>query len=321
MTVRRSHLDATALCGILLCCVLWGINQSAAKAIVGEVPPLTQAALRSVGATVLLLLWSRWRGIALFERDGTLPGGLLAGALFALEFALIFWGLQHTHASRMIVFIYLSPFVVALGMPLITRNERLRPAQVLGLVAAFSGVAYAFAEGFAQPAAGPLQWLGDAMGLLAAVLWGATTLAIRATRLSSAPAEKTLLYQLAVSAVLLAAAAPLVGESWPATWSSLALGSMFFQVVIITFASYLLWFWLIRHYPATLLASFTLLTPLAGLAAGMLLLGEPATPRLLVALAAVAMGIWLVNRPAASSTSSTDPSATLQPTNRQERTP
>ncbi len=171
--------------------------------------------------------------------------------------------------------------------------------QWVWLFVASSGVALAVAEGFRAPAAGPMQWLGDAMGLLAAVLWGATTLAIRATRLASAPAEKTLFYQLAVSAVLLGLAAPLMGEAWPQRWSSLALGSMFFQIVIITFASYLLWFWLIRHYPATRLASFTLLTPVAGLAAGMLLLGESATPALLLALLAVAAGIALVNRPAA----------------------
>ena len=297
MTERRTQLDAQALLCILLCCVLWGINQSAAKAALPEVPPLLQAALRSLGAALLVLAWSRWRGIALFERDGTLAGGLLAGTLFAGEFAMIFWGLQYTHASRMIVYIYLSPFVVALGMPLIARSERLRPAQWVGLVAAFAGVALAFSEGFGAPSAGPLQWLGDAMGLLAALLWGATTLAIRATRLAQAPAEKTLFYQLAVSAPLLGLGAWALGEAWPTRWSSLALGSMFFQIVVITFASYLLWFWLIRHYPATRLASFTLLTPLSGLLAGMALLGEPATPRLLAALVAVGLGIWLVNRP------------------------
>lgn len=298
MTERRAQLDAQALLCVLLCCVLWGINQSAAKAALPEVPPLLQASLRSLGAALLVLAWSRWRGIALFERDGTLAGGLLAGALFAGEFAMIFWGLQYTHASRMIVFIYLSPFVVALGMPLIARSERLRSAQWAGLLAAFAGLALAFSEGFGAPSAGPLQWLGDAMGMLAALLWGATTLAIRATKLAQAPAEKTLFCQLAVSAPLLGLGAWAFGEAWPAQWSTLSLSSLFFQIVVITFASYLLWFWLIRHYPATRLASFTLLTPLSGLLAGMALLGEPATPRLLAALVAVGVGIWLVNRPA-----------------------
>jgi drug/metabolite transporter (DMT)-like permease len=297
MTARHTHLDALALGLLLTCCTLWGLNQVAAKVALAEVPPLTQAALRSLGAALLVLLWARERGIALFERDLTLRGGLLAGALFAAEFACIFVGLQYTSASRMVVFIYLSPFVVALGMPLVARGERLAAVQWLGLTAAFAGVAWAFAEGFAERAhAPPRQWLGDALGIGAALLWGATTLVIRATRLSSAAAEKTLLYQLAVSGVLLALAAPLAGEGWPQRWSALTLGSLAFQTVIVTFASYLTWFWLVRHYPATRLTAFTLLTPVAGLAAGVLLLGEPLTLRLVVALTAVVLGLALVNR-------------------------
>lgn len=293
---RKAQLDGTAVGLLLLCCTLWGLNQVAAKVALAEIPPLTQAALRSLGAAALVLLWSRWRGIALFTRDGTLRGGLLAGALFAAEFALIFVGLQYTGAGRMVVFIYLSPFVVALGMPFIARSERLTPLQLGGLFAAFAGVAWAFAEGFSQPALGPRQWLGDAMGVAAAVFWGATTLVIRASKLASAPAEKTLLYQLVVSGVLLAAAAPLLGERWPAVVGPLALGSLAFQTVVVTFASYLLWFWLVRHYPATRLAAFTLLTPVSGLLFGALLLAEPVTLRLVVALIAVAAGISLVNR-------------------------
>lgn len=294
---RRSRLDGLAVGLLVVCCSLWGLNQVAAKVALADFPPLTQAALRSLGAAVLVLAWSRWRGIALFAQDGTWRAGGLAGLLFAAEFACIFIGLQFTTASRMVVFIYLSPFVVALGMPLIARGERLAVSQWVGLAAAFAGVTWAFAEGFAPTAhAGPRQWLGDALGVAAAVLWGATTLVIRGTALSSAAAEKTLLYQLAVSGLLLALAAPLAGEHWPQAPAALSVASLLFQTVIVTFASYLTWFWLVRHYPATRIAAFTLLTPVAGLAAGVLLLAEPLTLRLGVALAAVVLGLALVNR-------------------------
>jgi EamA-like transporter family. len=76
----------------------------------------------------------------------------------------------------------------------------------------------------------------------------------------------------------------------------LSLSSLGFQTVIVSFASYLLWFWLVRHYPATQLATFTLLTPVAGLAAGVGLLGEPMTWRLGIAVVAVAIGLTLVSR-------------------------
>ena len=293
---RKSHLDALAVTTLVVCCFLWGLNQVAAKAALPEIGALWQAALRSTGAAALLWLWARARGISLFDRDGTLPGGLLAGALFAAEFFCIFVGLQFTTASRMVVFIYTSPFVVALGMPLISRAERLHAVQAIGLVLAFAGVASAFSEGFSQPAAGPQQWIGDALGILAGILWGATTLAIRATKLTHASAEKTLFYQLAVSAALLLAGAVATEPAPLHALSPLAWGSLAFQVVVVSFASYLVWFWLIRHYPATQIASFTMLTPIFGLILGALLLAEPITARLLVALATVAAGIVLVNR-------------------------
>jgi drug/metabolite transporter (DMT)-like permease len=293
---RKDRLDAVAVGVLVLCTALWGLNQVAAKVALAEIPPLMQAAARSLGAALLLAAWARWRGIALWRTDGTLPGGLLAGGLFAAEFGCIFVGLQYTSASRMAVFIYLSPFVVALGMPLIARSERLRPLQLAGLAGAFAGVVWAFAESFVRPSAGPLQWLGDALGITAGVLWGLTTLSLRATRLATAAPEKTLLWQLGVSGVALAAAAAARGEPWPAVLTAVSLLSLAFQTVVVTFASYLAWFWLVRHYPATRLSAFTLLTPIFGLLAGAWLLGEPVTARHLTALAAVAGGIYLVNR-------------------------
>lgn len=292
---RKPHLDTRAVVLLLACCAVWGLGQVATKLALAEIPPLMQSAVRSAGAAVLLLAWSAWRGVPVFARDGTLAGGLLAGLLFAAEFACIFVGLQYTTASRMSVFIYLAPFVVALGMPLIARSERLSALQSLGLAAAFGGVVWAFFEGFVAPRAGPLQWLGDLLGIAAALLWGATTLVLRATKLAQVAPEKALLWQLAVSALALGAASLAAGEPWPQQLTGASLWPLAFQTVVITFASYLVWFWLVRHYPATRISAFTLLTPVFGLLAGVLLLGEPLTLRLVIALAAVCGGLLLVN--------------------------
>lgn len=293
---RKDHVDGLAVALLLGCCAIWGLGQVAAKVTLSEIPPLMQAAARSLGAALLLVLWSRSRGLALFRADGTGRAGLLAGSLFALEFACIFVGLQYTSASRMSVFIYFAPFVVALGMPLIARSERLNRIQAAGLLLAFGGVVWAYFEGFVSPSAGPQQWLGDALGLAGALLWGLTTLTLRGTRLGSALPEKALLYQLAVSAAALGLASLVAGEPWPARLTGASLWPLAFQTVVITFASYLVWFWLVRHYPATRISAFTLLTPVFGLLAGVGLLGEPLTLRLGVALVAVCAGIWLVNR-------------------------
>ena len=130
---RKSRLDGLAVSLILICCVIWGLNQVIVKMTLPVVPPLMQGALRSALAAVLVGLWARHRGIGLLQPDGVNRAGVIAGALFALEFCCVYWGLQYTSASRAIVFLYLAPFIVALGMPFISASERLRPTQIAGL--------------------------------------------------------------------------------------------------------------------------------------------------------------------------------------------
>jgi drug/metabolite transporter (DMT)-like permease len=295
MTERKTHLDSLAVSLLLACCLFWGFQQILIKTTVGEVPPLWQAALRFVGATAILWIWCAVRGVRLFERDGTLGAGLLAGALFAGEFSCIYLGLRDTTASRLTVFLYTSPFVVALLLPRLVPSEKLRPIQWVGLMIAFAAVAVAFSEGFTGDTTAR-QLRGDAFALAAGVLWGLTTLVIRASAMATASAEKTLFYQVAVTAVIAPMLSLALGETWSLQYSAHAWGSLAAQTIVGAFASYLAWMWLLRHYPATQMSSFTFLTPVFALAFGVALLHEPLTTELVLALCGVAVGIVLVNR-------------------------
>jgi drug/metabolite transporter (DMT)-like permease len=295
MRERKQHLDTLAISLLLACCLFWGFQQILIKTTVAEVPPLWQAAIRFIGATALLFAWCAWRGVKLFERDGTLRAGLLAGALFAGEFTCIYLGLRDTAASRLTVFLYTSPFVVAVLLPRLVPSEKLRPVQWVGLGIAFAAVAFAFSEGFTGGSTAR-QLRGDALALLAGALWGLTTLVIRGSKLAGASAEKTLFYQVAVTAAVAPFLSLGLGETWSLQYSTYAWVSLGLQTVIGAFASYLAWMWMLRHYPATQLSSFTFLAPLFALVLGVVLLGEKLTVQLVVALAAVAVGIVLVNR-------------------------
>ena len=294
MIDRKDHLDARAISLLLACCAFWGLQQILIKTTVGEVPPLWQASIRMAGAVLLLWLWCRRRGVPLFERDGTLAGGLLAGALFSAEFTCIYLGLQFTSASRLTVFLYTAPFVVALLLPRLVPAERMRGVQWLGLAIAFAGVVVAFGESFGH--SNSTQLRGDALALGGGILWGLTTLTIRSTRLATASAEKTLFYQIGVTALLSPLLSLALGEHWGLAYSGYAWFSIGLQTVIGAFASYLAWMWILRHYPATKVSSFTFLTPVFALVLGVVLLKEPLTLQLALALAGVAVGIVLVNR-------------------------
>lgn len=292
---QRDRLDPVAMATITVLCALWAFQQVTIKVANTGISPAFQCGLRSLGAIVLLLGWSRLRGITLFQRDGTLVAGLIAGAMFATEFALIYWSLVFTEVARSTVFLYTAPFFVALGAHRFVPGERIRRMQLVGLICAFAGVVLAVSDGLSLPTAHAL--IGDAMMLAAAILWAATTVVIKATKLARIAPEKTLAYQLAVSGIALTLLAPLFGELGFFSPTPIVLGSLAFQIVIVAFASYLGWFMLVRIYPATRLSAFTFLTPVFSVSFGALLLGERVSALLIAALALVAFGIWLVNRP------------------------
>ncbi len=294
---RKDHLDGVAAAILLACCMFWGFQQVLVKATLPELPPVYQAALRFAGATLLLLLWCRWRGVALFVRDGTLGAGLLAGALFAAEFAALYIGLQYTTASRLTVFLYTSPFWVALVLPLLVHAEKLCRVQWVGLVLAFVALVFAVRESFVAPTT-ERQLLGDALALAGGLAWGLTTVTIRASALARTSPEKLLFYQVAVAAALLPLLSLGLGETWTLQFSAFGATSLLLQTVVGAFASYLVWMWMLGRYPATKISAFAFLTPMFALVFGALWLREPLTPSLLAALALVAVGIVLVNRKA-----------------------
>jgi drug/metabolite transporter (DMT)-like permease len=294
IVTSRRPLDAVAIALLVLLCVSWGFQQVMVKLAFATFPPILQMTLRSAGACAIVVAWclATGRG-ALLQRDGTLGWGIVAGLLFGVEFILIFAGLQWTDASRSAVFIYTAPFFVALGATWLLPDERMGPAQWLGLFASFVGVAIAL--GVPHVAASTRAWLGDLMVLAGGALWGATTLVIKASPLRRAPPEKVLIYQLAVSAVVGAIAALLAGERMGEV-TAVAVGSVLYQTVWVAGFTYVLWFRLLSTYPASPLQAGTSMAPLFGVASAAVVLGEPISLGFGLAVLLVVGGLVLVNR-------------------------
>jgi drug/metabolite transporter (DMT)-like permease len=295
--IPASHtrpLDVASMALVVLLCLVWGFNQPAIKLAIPDVPPLIQCAIRSSLAIPIVWAWMRWRGLPLTARDGTLGPGLIAGALFGLEFLLIYRGLLFTTASRAVLFIYLAPFFVVIGARWFLPGDRFSAMQWAGLLLSFAGMVLAF--GLPTPAADPRQLLGDIMMVAAAASWAATTLVIKASSLAQVSPEKTLFYQIAVCVPMVGLGALLFGERIAAVPSGVALASLAYQTLVIS-TTFSAWFALIVKFSASRLSAFTFLTPLFGVAFGHLVLGEPLTPAFALAVALVATGLVLVNRP------------------------
>ncbi|MFA5903821.1 MAG: DMT family transporter [Desulfobacula sp.] len=294
MKPNNTALDIKGITVLIIICASWGLNQVAIKTAIAGVSPILQAGIRSIGSSLLVLIWMYIRHIPIFSKDKTLWWGILVGLLFSVEFVFIYWGLEFTNASRAVIFINTAPFIVALGARLFIPGETLSRSQVSGLCLAFAGILIAFNESLSLPT--PQMLIGDAMLLVAAVLWGATTVIIKASPLAFIAPGKTLLYQLAVSALVLPVSSVVFEESGITGITPLIAGSLFYQIFWIAFVTYIAWFWLIRNYSVSRLASFTFLSPFFGVVAGAVLLNEKITLFLVCALVLVGAGIYLVNR-------------------------
>ena len=294
MKPNNAVLDFKGMTLLIILCASWGFNQVAIKVAIQSVSPVLQAGIRSIGATILVLIWMNLRRVPVLAKDNTLWWGIAVGLLFSAEFILIYWGLDFTDASRAVIFLNTSPFAVAIGALLFIPGEKLNKTQVFGLCLAFIGIIVAFNESLNLPTKQML--IGDIMLTLAAVIWGATTVVIKAGPLALIAPSKTLLYQLAVSALVLPVVSVAFGEPGIVNITPLVIGSLFYQIVWIAFITYIAWFWLISNYAVSRLASFTFLTPFFGVIAGAIFLNEQITIYLIIALVLVGTGIYLVNR-------------------------
>jgi drug/metabolite transporter (DMT)-like permease len=291
---RKPSLDLQAIILITGCCLIWGYQQIAIQAIADEVPLLMQLTIRSNIAGVCVWIWMAFKGIQPFQSDRTILPGVIAGMLFFAEFVLLYSALEHTNTSRAITFLYLAPFIVALVLPIFIPAERLNWMQSSGLLIAFSGLAFAFHDGFSSGAAHLL--VGDIAVIGAATAWAFTTIVVRTTTLGKIQPERTLFFQLFFSSIALIALCFAYGVPLPDTLSIKAMASLFLQSVIIAAASYLYWFWLLRHYLATKVSAFSFLTPMFGLLFGFFLAGDSINSSLIAAFVSIVLGIYLVNR-------------------------
>jgi drug/metabolite transporter (DMT)-like permease len=291
---RRDAVDMAAAAIMVGLTFSWGLNYVAAKVSYAGYDPVFLSIARSVIGGLCVLAWCRWRGIALFTPDGTLVAGILAGALFGFEFLFLYVGLEQTTVARNTLLVNTMPFWVLVGGHFLL-GERITARRLIGLLLAFAGLVAVFSDQLGVDNGATLT--GDLLSLGAGILWALTYIVIKRTKLAETSAEKLLLYQLAGAAVVGTLVLPFAGPP-VRNFAALPTLALLFQAVYIVAFTYVLWFWLLRRYPASGLSSFTFLSPVFGVLCGAIFLSEPLTIRIFLALGLIAAGLIIVNRPA-----------------------
>ena len=289
---RKAHIDAQGAALLIGFSVLLGLNQALVKLVNAGFAPVFQSGLRSACALLPVLLYAWWAKRRLSITDGSLGYGVINGLLFSGEFCLLFIALDYTTVARVSLFFYIMPIWVAIGAHFLVPEEPLNRNKVMGLACALAGVGIAMSSDLGD--APPNAWVGDLFALIAGMFWAGIALLTRVSRLSQCTPEMNLLYQLAVSAVVMLAIAPLMGETvrepTPLIYSMFA-----FQVIVIVAVGFLVWFWILSIYPVSNMASFGLFAPIFGIFFGWLIFNDPLTLGFVAAIALVGMGIFMTN--------------------------
>jgi drug/metabolite transporter (DMT)-like permease len=290
--MEEESLDIKAASLLTGVCMLWGVNAVTIKFSNMGIDPIFTAGFRSVIATLGLVLWMKVKKMPIFP--GRILDGLAVGVLFGSEFAVLYSSLLYTTVSSAWILLYSTPFFHALGAHFFLKGDRLSLNKVIGLILAFSGVVILLSKHFGMP--DPKQLLGDLLALSAAILWAATTIYIKIRLVGKVSHHHTLFYQTIFSIPILFILSALFHEEPIRYINGLILISIAYQGIIVAFMSYLLWFFLVHSYPVSRLSAFTFLTPVFATLAGVVLLNEPLTFRVILALILVSIGIYIVNR-------------------------
>jgi drug/metabolite transporter (DMT)-like permease len=289
----KDYLDLKAIVSLSFVTLLWGFNYFAIKYSNQGVSPIFASTLRSAIAFICGLFYCFRQKEKPFHTDVMLFHGVIVGLLFGAEFACIYLGLLYTDAARSVLFVYLSPFVVAIGAHFLLKGDRLTIPKMIGLALAFAGVFIVF--GGRPKTAKATMFLGDSLQIAAAVLWGATTLYIKKFMAKRVEPIHTFLYQLFFSIPILLTVSIILEPRWIYKIDPYIVASLFYQSVVVAFITYLVWFKLIHEYSVSRLSAFTFFTPIFGVLFGILLLHEELTVSLIMGLPMVSMGIFLVN--------------------------
>ena len=272
-------------------CVLFGANSVAIKISLTGLGPFTVAGVRFAIAAVAIAVWARLTRRPFMVRGRQWLHLVLLSVIFLVQLSLFYHGLSLTYASRGILIVNFQPFVVLVLAHFFIASDPITKKKIAGLVLGFSGVLCVLLDTGAVDAG---LRTGDAIIFAATILWGTNTVYVKRI-ISEFRAFQVVMYPMVFSAPFFLLAGALwdpipVGEISPAVVAALC-----YQSLVTAAFGFVAWSFFLKIYGAVTTQSFTFIMPISGVLLGGLILGEPLTGNILLALVLIGTGIAVVN--------------------------
>ena len=289
--VKRS--EALGVGGALFYILLWASAYVPSKIGVLDSSPLWFLTIRFVISGVLALGVARVLGALRFPatREQWLAVFALGITSNAIYLGFTYEALRHLASGVGAIVASMNPLVLAIVAPALL-HERLTKLKIVGLLLGFGGVVGIMIARTGSGSAEPRDVLLAFLGVTGSV---AGTIIFKKYCATLALPTVAGLQLLAAAVVLLPLAIVLEGAPH-ALWTPRLIVSFAYVVIVMSVGASILWFWLLERGEASRVSAFYFLTPVFGLAIAFLILHEPVGVRDLGGLAAIALGIFLVQR-------------------------
>jgi drug/metabolite transporter (DMT)-like permease len=272
-------------------CIIFGSNAVAIKLAFTGVGVFTSAAIRFSIAALVIFLWARVTGQTIGLKKGQLHQVLILAALFAIQLSMFYFGLSRSNASRGTLIVNLLPFWVLFLAHFFIPGDRITRRKFLGILLGFGGVAFMFAEK-TEVAAG--FRVGDLIILSATTIWACSVIYLKRIIGTFNPFQVTF-YSMVFSIPVFFLEALLWDRPMVSKLDLTITGAVLYQSLVTAAFGFVTWNTLLQKYGAVALHSFIFIMPIAGVALGGLVLGEPITLKILIALVLIVAGILVVH--------------------------
>ena len=272
-------------------CVLFGSNAVAIKIALEGLGVFTTAGLRFGMASLAISLWALSTHKPFKIKREQFYHLLIIGMIFFVQLSLFYFGINKTNASRATLFVNLQPFFLLVLAHYFIYGDQVSKKKLLGILVGFLGVVFVFLE--KKGATSDFQ-TGDLIVLSAAFIWACNGVYTKRIIAGFEPFH-IVLYPMMIATPLFF----LEGFLWDGIMISeinpRVLLSLLYQVVVSGSFGFVAWITMLKKYGAVSLHSFIFIMPIAGVLLGGLILGEPITPKILLALLLIVSGIFIVN--------------------------
>jgi len=290
-TSQNQELSFLAAVLAVCLCVLFGANAVAIKISLSGLGVFTTAGLRFSMASATIFLWARITGRSFKIKSGQVRQLLIISMVFTVQLSLFYLGLSKSNASRGTLMVNLQPFFTLFLAHFFIPGDRITKRKTLGILLGFAGVAFVFLE---KKGVSADFKVGDLIILFAAFLWSCSAVYTKRIIHAFKPFH-LVLYPMIFSAPFFFLEGFVWDTAMVAHVDAKVLCSLLYQSFVTASFCFVAWLTLLQKYGAVALHSFIFFIPISGVVLGGLVLNEPITVNIFIALLLIVSGILLVN--------------------------